>query len=245
MYTMCSVQASSYHWYIFLMPTCEALNHWQKSRSDRSVFKLPRGLVEKQASQHYFVYGPVSEAIPGTSFRVGSSIQNCSNEIRELFLEIGDDHDLSYEGLYKCLSKSHIAPKGIKIPGNIVCASSIGVCLFSKLPPIQSSRRVAEAASRRAHSAGSQVGLPSVEELQTLYRDGVLKVECVIFQCVGFNHNLYETLTQYNSGKKRKNESIIVEASVKKARGTPAEPKKNRSGRWGWLGGRVILLILI
>jgi hypothetical protein len=45
----------------------------------------------------------------------------------------------------------------------------------------------------------------SYEKLKVLVERGNLKVDCVIYQCVGFNHNLYETLSSYSrEGKKRK-----------------------------------------
>ena len=42
-----------------------------------------------------------------------------------------------------------------------------------------------------------------------LYREGILKVECLVLQCVGFNHALYNQLLQSyqpNIGSKRKHE---------------------------------------
>ncbi|KAJ4000569.1 hypothetical protein F5050DRAFT_446000 [Lentinula boryana] len=86
---------------------------------------------------------------------------------------------------------------------------------------------------RMAHSAGSIAGLPTTEKLQALFLDGTLKVQCSIYQCIGFNQDLYRTLTQENKPEaKRKKLAMDEEEHVerdppKKPRGVPSIKKSN------------------
>ncbi|KAJ3903896.1 hypothetical protein F5879DRAFT_114719 [Lentinula edodes] len=159
--------------------------HW----SDQSIFYIPTGLAPVGSKQHYLRYHPVSEIIPNSEFRVGPSYKSPSHdpETRELFTQSA--YGLKYLGLYKRFFYDSLAFTGMMLPSSM---------------PDQLRCVVEEA----VHSAGASPnsGFPSRESLQYLYDNGTLKVQCAIYQCVGFNKDLYTTLTQYESreGLKRK-----------------------------------------
>ncbi|KAJ3879592.1 hypothetical protein F5051DRAFT_451402 [Lentinula edodes] len=158
--------------------------HW----SDQSIFYIPTGLAPVGSKQHYLRYHPVSEIIPNSEFQVGPSYKSPGHgpETRELFTQSA--YGLKYLGLYKRFFDS-VAFTGMMLP--------------SSMP--DQLRCVLEEAVHSAR-ASSNSGFPSRESLQDLYRNGTLKVQCAIYQCVGFNKDLYTTLTQYESreGLKRK-----------------------------------------
>ncbi|KAJ3865034.1 hypothetical protein EV359DRAFT_80867 [Lentinula novae-zelandiae] len=158
-------------------------------KSDQSIFYIPTGLAPVGSKQHYLRYHPVSEIIPNSEFQVGPSYKSPSHgpETRELFTQSANG--LKYLGLYKRFFNDSIAFTGMMLP--------------SSMP--DQLRCVLEEAVHSAR-ASSNSGFPSRESLQDLYRNGTLKVQCAIYQCVGFNKDLYTTLTQYESreGLKRK-----------------------------------------
>ncbi|KAJ4492711.1 hypothetical protein C8J55DRAFT_602689 [Lentinula edodes] len=182
------VSFESYHTANFLTDRA-----WFKAPSyhwfDQSIFYIPTGLAPVGSKQHYLRYHPVSEIIPNSEFQVGPSYNSPGHgpETRELFTQSA--YGLKYLGLYKRFFDDSIAFTGMMLP--------------SSMP--DQLRCVLEEAVHSARGS-SNSGFPSRESLQDLYRNGTLKVQCAIYQCVGFNKDLYTTLTQYESreGLKRK-----------------------------------------
>ncbi|KAJ3932144.1 MAG: hypothetical protein NXY57DRAFT_1004254 [Lentinula lateritia] len=184
--------------------------HW----SDQSIFYIPTGLAPVGSKQHYLRYHPVSEIIPNSEFQVGPSYKSPSHgpETRELFTQSANG--LKYLGLYKRFFNDSIAFTGMMLP--------------SSMP--DQLRCVLEEAVHSAR-ASSNSGFPSRESLQDLYRNGTLKVQCAIYQCVGFNKDLYTTLTQYESRERLKRKRPESGAVVNGKDGNVGREKRHQGSK--------------
>ncbi|KAJ3743498.1 hypothetical protein DFH05DRAFT_1496281 [Lentinula detonsa] len=179
--------------------------HW----NDQSVFYVPTGLVlSARSSQHYLKYSPVSAVLSDSDFQVEPAYKSRDPEIRELITH--GHKGVIYLGLYK------------RFVPDCVASTTAGMILPDLMSDQLSS--LSEEIYRTAHSAGSLAGLPTTEKLQALFLDGTLKVQCSIYQCIGFNQDLYRTLTQENKPEaKRKKPGMDEEEHVE--RGSPKKPR--------------------
>ncbi|KAJ3811287.1 hypothetical protein F5876DRAFT_75975 [Lentinula aff. lateritia] len=186
----------------------------QGTKLSLSVFYIPTGLASVGSQQHYLRYHPISEVIPNSEYRVGPSYKSLSHdpETRELFTQSA--YGLKYLGLYKRFFYDSIAFTGMMLPSSM---------------PDQLRCVVGEA----VYSAGasSNSGFPSRESLQDLYRNGTLKVQCAIYQCVGFNKDLYTTLTQYESRERLKRKRPESGAIVNGKAGNVGQGKRHQGSK--------------
>ncbi|KAF9074655.1 hypothetical protein BDP27DRAFT_1316607 [Rhodocollybia butyracea] len=182
--------------------------------TDCSIFHI-KGLVAPSSShQHYFHYVPTSGTISNTGFLVEST-KKTYGEIRELFT-MGPKGGLIYAGLYKCVSIDDILP-GI----NPIMPLPSG---YQRVVPY-----VAEDARQMMQFGSAQLEDEPLSsgKLKVLVQRGNLKVECVIYQCVGFNHHLYETLSLHPMrGKKQKRKHLV---DVDEAGSPSQSPNKRRT----------------
>ncbi|KAJ3837736.1 hypothetical protein EV361DRAFT_920963 [Lentinula raphanica] len=176
--------------------------HWV----EQSVFYVPKGLVLLGPKQHGLRFTPVSSILPESEFRAANKRET---EIKELITQ--SHQGLIYLGLYKRYIPKCVPPTGMMLPN---------------LMPDQLNRLVEEAndKGRMTPSTKSSSEPPATP---SSFRNGTNKVIGEIYQCVGFNQDLYNTLTQHSKPNKKRSrpgtdsEARPEQGPSKKYRGVP------------------------
>ncbi|EEB96066.1 hypothetical protein MPER_04862 [Moniliophthora perniciosa FA553] len=100
------------------------------------------------------------------------------DEERELFFDLGKN-SIFYAGTYRCVRLDHLHPNGVPYSNNI--CREFGLTIHTL------SQTIVESQIRRP-------GLRH-EEIAELLRSDIIKFEFVGLQCVGFNYELYYSIT--------------------------------------------------
>ncbi|KIK51493.1 hypothetical protein GYMLUDRAFT_252014 [Collybiopsis luxurians FD-317 M1] len=151
--------------------------------SEKHFFFFPRSIsMHCGSNQHYLTCSPVTETIPGTEFVVRSPYECLDGQAREFFTTRAGF--ATYAGIYKCLRMDEFTPNGMALPTGLPAKS------------------VAYEASLE-NAKKPKPGFPSQHDLQKMYESGKLKVEFTIFQCIGYNQSLADSLIQYDKNQER------------------------------------------
>ncbi|KAF9444297.1 hypothetical protein P691DRAFT_350677 [Macrolepiota fuliginosa MF-IS2] len=144
---------------------------------------------------HALAFGPTHTFnIQSRQWEKGTFMEPLYGQTREFFYE--DKGDVFYSGTYRC----------IRLDNPIINWPEPGV--QGLVPYIMAETALSED-FRNAPCSHAHKGTVS-----KLYREGVLKLECMGLQCVGFDKELYKHLVaqyQHNSPTKEKKRSASVE----------------------------------
>ncbi|KAF9463641.1 hypothetical protein BDZ94DRAFT_594227 [Collybia nuda] len=91
---------------------------------------------------------------------------------RELFYS--NDTSIYYAGTFRCIETSKWFPEGINLPRNVS----------------------AEAIAEVALGKNSSCSAPYKATISKSFTDGIMKVECIVLECIGFSRFLYNALLE-------------------------------------------------
>ncbi|KAF5371058.1 hypothetical protein D9757_010311 [Collybiopsis confluens] len=151
--------------------------------SKQLFFFSPRSIsVQCGSNQHYLTCSPVTETIPGTTFTIQYPYENLDGQIVQYFTTRAGT--AAYAGVYKCVRTRDLAPEGLALPPGL----PVGPVAY-------------EASEWLSNTKEPKAGFPSIEDLKKMYKSGELKVEFTIFQCVGYNQSLADSLIRYETNR--------------------------------------------
>ncbi|KAF5369689.1 hypothetical protein D9615_010165 [Tricholomella constricta] len=137
--------------------------------------KFDGKLITWYNSCHGFVFGPSlpHEMSEGKVWTPSLQFTSLSGQAKEIFFN--DGSKVFYAGTYRCLPASEWSEEGCLCPSNSPVLSAI---MDTPRPP---------------QNAIENFGGKRVAQM---YRNGTLRLDCLILQCVGFDHALYNRMLQ-------------------------------------------------
>ncbi|KAJ7444784.1 hypothetical protein B0H11DRAFT_437133 [Mycena galericulata] len=167
------------------------------------ILYLPGRLVELSGLDLLVAFGPTNRYNRQSQKWVeGSDLAILDGATREVFM--AKNKQIIYAGSYKCHDLSPVNPEGVNRPGSVSGSEIIDAAL----------------------------GIPRPSNYKEIIRkhfpDGNITIEAVGLRCVGFNHQLYESLRQrfeaLDAKKKRK-----AEKQNEKGKGTKRRKVKGNN----------------
>jgi len=124
-------------------------------------------------SYHALVFGPSPEheLSEGGVWSPSSDFSSLHGKARHLFFEDGER--LLYAGFYRCFTAHEWSEEGALCPSE---GKMIRTIVDAPRPP-----------GNIVHKYGKQ-------KVTQMYQNGILRLDCMILQCVGFDHALYNKL---------------------------------------------------
>ncbi|KAK7042925.1 hypothetical protein VNI00_008661 [Paramarasmius palmivorus] len=135
--------------------------------------------------QHGFAIGTKAQESQEHNFEVSSSFSGLPDDERELFFDLAkrrgesSSGDIFYAGTYKCVRLDHLYPEGISYSDDIY--NEFG------LPINRVTAMVVDAQIQRPRLRR--------DEIADLVKSGVIKLEFIGLQCIGFNSDLNRRIT--------------------------------------------------
>ncbi|KAI3605817.1 hypothetical protein WG66_012439 [Moniliophthora roreri] len=157
----------------------ERFDKARKSVKSASKFLyLPGRTFFVDDSQHALAIGPLAQKSEAHNFELASTLDGMVDEERELFFDLGKD-SIFYAGTYRYVRLDHLYPDGVPYSNNIHGEFGLTIRTLSQT--------VVE----------SQIQRPSLrhEEIAELIKSDTIKLEFIGLQCVGFNYELYYSIT--------------------------------------------------